>query len=162
MNIFILSLCPYLCAKYHNDKHVVKMILEYAQMLCTAHHECDTKPNAKLYKSAFKNHPCTIWARKTTGNYKWLYLLFRYLCKEYTYRYDKIHTSEIKLLKLLNKIPNMIPEGNITIFSQAMPDNVKHKNPIIAYHQYYNVYKIHINIWKKRDTPYFIITPLNI
>ena len=66
MNIFFLSLNPYLCAIYHCDRHVVKMILEYAQILCTVHHLCNSNPNPKLYKPAFNNHPDTIWARTTT------------------------------------------------------------------------------------------------
>ena len=155
MNIFALCLCPTLCAKWTNDKHVVKMILESAQMLCTAHHVCSSNPNLNLYKIAHKNHPCTIWTRETTGNYSWLYLLFSALCKEYTYRYSKIHMCETKLMKILNNIPNLIPKGNMTTFRQAMPDDVKHKNPIIAYRQYYCKYKKDFCVWSKRSVPYW-------
>jgi hypothetical protein len=160
MNIFVLSLCPSLCAKYHNDKHVVKMILEYAQLLCTAHHELDNNPNSNLYKSAFKNHPCAIWVRESSGNYCWLYILFKYLCKEYTYRYSnklkkKHHMAEIKLLDILHNVPSNIPFGNITKFPQAMPDDVKHNNSIIAYKQYYNKYKRPFCKWRKRNIPYW-------
>ena len=76
MNIFFLSICPYVCAKMHCDSHVIKMILEYAQMLCTAHHVCGNYKNPDLYKIAFKNNPCAVWARTTSGNYSWLYELF--------------------------------------------------------------------------------------
>ena len=41
MNIFYLDTNPALCAEYHCDKHVVKMIIEYAQMLSTAHRVID-------------------------------------------------------------------------------------------------------------------------
>ena len=118
MNIFVLSLCPKQCAKFTNDKHVVKMILESAQMLCTTHHLCCINPDSNIYKIAHKNHPCTIWTRETKANYSWLYLLFRELCKEYTYRYLKIHKCETKLMNILNNIPELIPEGNMTIFKQ--------------------------------------------
>jgi len=155
MNIFVLSLCPFLCAKQHNDKHCVKMILEYAQMLCTAHHLCNNNPDENIYKIAHKNHPCTIWVRQTVGNYCWLYILFRALCKEYTYRYNKIHKCETKLMEILNDIPELIPIGNMTTFQQAMPDDVKHKNSIIAYRQYYINYKSSFCIWKKREKPYW-------
>lgn len=159
MNIFILSLNPYLCAIFHCDKHVVKMILETAQMLCTCHHLCSNNNNNKsLYKQAFQNHPCTIWARQTTGNYCWLYMLFYNLCKEYTYRYNKIHTCEKKLIDVLNYIPNNISEGNITKFAQAMPDDVKNNNSVIAYRNYYMKYKKDFCKWTKRDTPsWFLI-----
>jgi hypothetical protein len=155
MNIFVLSLCPLICAKQHNDKHCVKMILETAQMLCTAHHLCSDDPNPKLYKKAFENHPCSKWVRLTIGNYIWLYELFRCLCKEYTYRYLKVHMCEKKLIDLLNEIPEKIPKGNITIFPQAMPDYCKHKNPIIAYRQYYINEKSSFCTWSKRDIPYW-------
>lgn len=39
MNIFVLDTCPVVAAQYLNDKHVVKMVLESAQILCTVHHE---------------------------------------------------------------------------------------------------------------------------
>lgn len=158
MNIFVLSLCPFICAKQHNDKHCVKMILEYAQMLCTAHHLCSSNPDSQLYKIAHKNHPCTIWVRQTRSNYIWLYILFRELCKEYTYRYNKIHASEKRLMEILNYIPDNIPDGNITVFPQAMPDDVKHKNSIIAYHQYYIKYKSSFCVWSKRDKPTWYTT----
>ena len=104
MNIFILSLCPYLCAIYHNDKHVIKMILETSQMLCVTHYLCSNYPHKNLYKrtKAFANHPCTKWIRESKGNYIWTYILFRQLCKEYTYRYNKIHSCEIRFMNIFN------------------------------------------------------------
>ena len=155
MNIFVLSLCPKQCAKFTNNKHVVKMILESAQMLCTTHHLCCINPDSNIYKIAHKNHPCTIWTRETKANYSWLYLLFCELCKEYTYRYSKIHKCETKLMNILNNIPELIPDGNITTFRQAMPDDVKHKNPIIAYRQYYKKYKHSFCVWSNRPIPYW-------
>jgi hypothetical protein len=41
MNIFYLSNDPADCAKQHCDAHIRKMIVEYAQMLSTAHRLCD-------------------------------------------------------------------------------------------------------------------------
>jgi len=155
MNIFVLSLCPFICAKQHNDKHVVKMILESAQMLCTTHRLCSNDCDDKIYKIAHKNHPCTKWVRETIGNYCWLYILFRELCKEYTYRYSKVHLCEKKLMDILNYIPELIPKGNITTFVQAMPIDVKHNNPIIAYRQYYQKYKKDFCVWSKREIPYW-------
>lgn len=158
MNIFVLSLNVYLCAKYHCDKHVVKMIVEYGQMLCTTHHLMSNNPHKKLFKKGFVNHPCTIWVRQTTGNYSYLYLLFCELCREYTFRYSKIHSSEIRLKEILNYIPERIPEGNMTIFAQAMPDIYKHKNSIIAYRNYYINEKKNFCKWSNREIPYWFIT----
>lgn len=61
MNIFYLDKDPKLCAQYHCDKHVVKMILESAQLLCTAVNEAAGKEVAP-YKSTHVNHPCSIWS----------------------------------------------------------------------------------------------------
>ena len=100
MNIFYLDHDHTTCAKYHNDKHCVKMILEYAQLLCTAHRELDgdncMHPDV-LYKATHKNHPSAVWTRQCSRNYIWLYYLWRELCKEYTYRYGKEHASWTKL-----------------------------------------------------------------
>ena len=92
MNIFFLHEDPKICAKYHNDSHCVKMILEYAQMMCTAHRELDiisknSLMDVTLYKSTHKNHPSSKWARANAYNYWWLYRLWSNLCNEYTYRY---------------------------------------------------------------------------
>ena len=114
MNIFFLSINPEVCAIMHCDKHVRKMILEYAQMLCTAHHVCGRYKNPKLYKISFKNNPCTVWARTSSGNYLYLYILFINLCKEYTRRFGKIHATETQLEYCLSFIPIYIPNGNIT------------------------------------------------
>ena len=92
MNIFILDTDPKLCAQYHNDKHVVKMILETAQLLCGVHHMLETKLEIP-YKLSHKNHPCSIWVRECLENYVWLCDLGIELCLEYTHRYGKRHNS---------------------------------------------------------------------
>lgn len=86
MNIFYLDSNPTLCAKYHNDKHVVKMILETAQLLCGVHWVTGKEAP---YKLSHKNHPCSIWVRSSLENYLWLCELGLELCDEYTYRYGK-------------------------------------------------------------------------
>ena len=89
MNIFYLHHSPYIAAKVQYNKHVVKMILESAQMLCTAHHvygNAEQKLNVP-YKQAHLNHPSTIWARQCRANYRWLYLHMLALGNEYTKRY---------------------------------------------------------------------------
>jgi len=155
MNIFVLSLCPLLCAKMHLDKHVVKMITEYGQLLSTCHHMMSNSPSEGLMKKCFPKHPCAIWLRESTGNYIWLYHLFCHLCDEYTYRYGKIHKTDSRLRVILNEIPELLPDGVLTTFKQAIPDHAKHKNPILGYHTYYKQYKRHIAVWSKRDIPYF-------
>ena len=89
MNIFYLHNDPQVCAAYHCDKHVVKMILEYAQLLSTAHHELDGVPSIECYKKTHVNHPCTKWVRESLQNYRWLMRLITGLNDEYRKRYNK-------------------------------------------------------------------------
>jgi phage-related protein len=78
MNIFILDKDPKKIAMYHNDKHVVKMIVETAQLLCTAHHVSGTNGDIP-YRKTHQNHPCSIWARESIENYNWLLTLLKEL-----------------------------------------------------------------------------------
>lgn len=153
MNIFFLDKDPVKAARYHCDKHVVKMILESAQLLSTAHRLLDERDDDILYRATHKNHPCAIWVRESSGNYSWLYNLFVALCDEYTYRYDKIHLTDSKLRKELYSCPNNIPFVRRTKPAQAMPEKYRDKDPVIAYRNYYNGDKAPIATWKKRDIP---------
>jgi hypothetical protein len=157
MNIFVLDNNPTIAAEYHTDKHVVKMILESAQMLSTAHHISGTNETLKemIYKPAYANHPCTVWARQSSSNYFWLFELFKSLLLEYNRRYGKEHSSNIMTWLLRDK-PSNIPDGPLTPFAQAMPDQYKDSNAVIAYHKYYNNEKKHLFKWSTRPTPSFI------
>ena len=94
MNIFYLHPDPKKCAEMHLNKHCVKMILEYAQLLSTAHRVLDGDDYANqynLYKATHVNHPSAIWVRQSCYNYSWLMQLLCHLCIEYTHRYGKVH-----------------------------------------------------------------------
>jgi hypothetical protein len=139
MNIFYFYDSPIKSAEAQPDKMLVKMPLETAQMLCTAHRVLDGDEYADsvgLYKEAYKNHPCTVWARQSSGNYWWLYKHFLALGWEYTYRYNRQHASLNKLGRFLYKIPTNIFRGAMTPLAQAMPEEYKNEDPIIAYRNY--------------------------
>ena len=180
MNIFYLDNDTKVCAEMHNDKHCVKMILEYAQLLSTAHRVLDgtllvgisdkgrkstswilsDNRNEILYKATHLNHPSAIWVRQSRDNYAWLYQLLDCLCKEYTYRYGKIHKVEASgLLDKLWFVPAGIPEHpKFTEPTPAMPDSVKVAGDSIkSYHNYYIHNKQHLASWKgkfnSRPTP---------
>jgi hypothetical protein len=90
MNIFYVHPDPVICAQQHVDKHVVKMILEYAQLLSTAHRVLDGSisvgvsdkgrkktsykladdRDAVLYSATHLNHPSAKWARHSLANYQ--------------------------------------------------------------------------------------------
>lgn len=151
MNIFILDSNIKHCAEFHADKHIIKMILESAQMLSTA---CRLSGIDAGYKSTHKNHPCTKWVRESLSNWLWLKLLNKELNNEYRYRYNKSvnHKSYDVILSL--PLPN-IPDKGLTQFPQAMPNEYKNSNPIIAYRKYYIGEKQHFANWTKREIPYW-------
>lgn len=177
MNIFFLDENPQLAAEAHHDKHVIKMILETAQLLSTAHRVLDGvqyidqstgrkitrwKMNdqymeEQLYKATHVNHPSNIWARASKENYQWLYCLFVSLCNEYTYRYGKIHATCIKLGKILGKIPSNIATNGLTKMPQAMPDEYKDFDSVQAYRNYYIGSKKQQSKYTKRDVPGWFI-----
>jgi hypothetical protein len=163
MNIFFLDFCAKLAAEYHCDKHVVKMILETAQLLYTAHWILDGGTNlpADAYKKTHANHPCAIWARESIANYQWLADLGWFLCKEYQYRYGehKQHKCERHIVWLRSHAPLGAPQKGITQLPQAMPDDYKRRHPVEAYRTYYRENKMKVrNIVKysRRDPPAFL------
>lgn len=180
MNIFILSETPRECAQMHCDKHVVKMIVESAQMLSTVHRMLDGAPIKKpsksgkrmiqywehsdpelentLYKAVHINHPCTVWTRECSANYDWHYELFVCLCKEFTHRYGKIHKTETVLLDTLyNKPQNIKQTSAITPFKLAMgaaPECMDINNPVESYRKFYKTKQARFKMeWTLRDKP---------
>ena len=135
MNIFYLDKDPLIAAVVQYNKHVVKMILESAQMLCAAHHILGD-PEDVPYKLAHKNHPCTIWVRENSLHYNWLYEHMMALGDEYTARYSKTHMS-IDKCKHLNIHPENIPHEEFEQPPQCMPDEYKDKCSVQAYWIYY-------------------------
>ena len=135
MNIFYLDKCPDKAARLQYNKHVVKMILESAQMLCAAHHHYGNGDNVP-YKKAHYNHPSTIWVRQNSIHYDWLYDHMIALGDEYTKRYCKTHLSIIKCKDLVY-LPPGIPTVMFNQPPQCMPDEYKDKCSIQAYWNYY-------------------------
>ena len=154
MNIFYLCRDVHLCAQMLCDRHVVKMILEYAQILCTAHYVLDKEIVG--YKPTHVNHPSTKWCREGLGNYMWLYNMFIATLNEYTYRYGKVHKSS-ELVEVLQTPPDNIPLRAFEEPPQAMPEEYKSvRGSIDAYRNYYAYGKAHLHAWKRRPTPQFI------
>ena len=161
MNIFVLHFLPRIAAEMHCDKHVVKMILETAQLLYSAHHLAGGPLPEGAYKKTHVNHPCAIWVRDSAANYMWLCELGFWLCREYQYRYgqDKVHKTEHHIVWLCKHLPAGIPMGPITPFPQAMPPEYKREDPAEAYRVYYRENKLKVrNIVKytRRPLPSFL------
>lgn len=149
MNIFVLHLNPRLAAKYHNDKHVIKMLLETAQLLSTAHRLCNPVAliDDRVYKPTHINHPCSVWLRQSKANYLWLFSLFEQLEQQYERRYHKQHRSYITLHEVLRVIPVDLPDVGMTPFALAMPEQYKQKDPVEAYRAYYKGEKLAMSRW---------------
>lgn len=149
MNIFYLSHDPKKAASYHYNRHIVKMPLEAAQMLCTAHHALGEEHNYDTsyvpYRKAHLNHPCTIWVRSDVLHYYWTYDYMMELGKLYKERYNKTHLTIEKCRDILSTPPNEIKNSGVWIDPpQCMPDEYKSDNAIHAYWNYYINAKNHI------------------
>ena len=136
MNIFYLDSDPAIAASYMYDKHKVKMILESAQMLCTAHHHFGLGDNVP-YRKAHYNHPSTIWTRANTNHYYWLYQHMLALGHEYTRRYGRIHLTITKCKEPLRWAPMGMKTAKFEQPPQCMPDEYKTECSIEAYWNYY-------------------------
>ena len=152
MNIFLLDTDTRKCAQYHCDKHVVKMILETAQLLCGVHHMTDQVTDQVPYKLSHKNHPCAIWSRESLSNYLYLCDLGLELCREYTYRYGKRHKSQDVIEWYIVNKPNIVDKG-FTEPARAMPDEYKVDSIVESYRNYYIGEKSKIAVWKNREIP---------
>ena len=158
MNIFFLSLDPEEAAVFHCDKHVVKMILETAQLLYSAHWSLNSENLLEnAYKKTHVNHPCSIWVRASLSNYKWLCSLGLNLCREYTYRYEKVHKTEAHLTWLNNHVPTELVDKGFTEPPQAMPEEYKCSNFVSGYRLYYRKEKMRFAKYKKRSFPDFLV-----
>jgi hypothetical protein len=169
MNIFYLSHKPSRCARWHCDKHVVKMILETAQLLYTAHWvlenpDLSTAPVKKNttqrgYQSIKnKKHPSAIWARESLDHYMWLCELGFELCREYKHRFGekKEHGCQRHIIWLAAYPPAALKSLGWSQPPQAMPDEYKDADSIVAYRAYYIGGKKDLLHYTKRHMPHWI------
>jgi hypothetical protein len=182
VNIFYVHEDTKTCAQQHVDKHVVKMILEYAQLMSTAHRVIDgvetqgltdggrrikrwVLPDEReqiLYKASHINHPSAKWTRHSIHNYQWLFGLWIELMREYHYRYGKIHSS-MRLAKFLKNSPtNISTNEGFSAPWRAMPEEYKvdRSDPdytVKSYRAYYNGAKTSMFKWKNRPTPDWVV-----
>lgn len=177
MNIFVLDKNPAEAARLQCDKHVVKMIVESAQMLSTAHRMLDgdleitTNKNGRksrywrlrddrelhMYKAVHYHHPCTVWTMESKANYIWHYEHFLALCNEYRYRYGKVHMTDAKLRYKLNRTPDNINDGEMTCFKLAMqsnPECMHPEDPVRSYREFYQTKQKRFKMaWTRRSIP---------
>lgn len=161
------------------DRHVVKMIVESAQLLSTAHRILDNQivesvipegktrkitryvlPDARehtLYKATHANHPSAVWCRQSIENYNWLVDHFHALMNEYTYRYEKTHKCSGELAYMLASPPMNLKHYDWTPMPSCMDEQyIISNDPILNYQNYYKNGKKHIHSWKNRKPPHWI------
>ena len=172
--LFRSSPDPQLCAEWAVDRHVVKMILEAAQLLSTAHRVLDGKEyidesgkrkvkrwwldgnlETILYSATHVNHPCAVWCRESNNNYTWLWCYLYEHCKEYTRRYGKVHKIEQgPLLRKLESLPNNIPVDYFFQPPSAMDTKyIISDDARVNYRNYYKIGKAHLHKWKAPALP---------
>jgi hypothetical protein len=185
MNIFALHHKPRKAARWHADRHVVKMILETVQLLYTAHWvlwypalaekgcrallETLSAPPSILtapsllyssqrgYRPSHANHPCAVWARQTLGNYRWLVELGLELAREYTHRYGRVHACQVHVEWLKANEPQGIRRvPRRTPFACAMPEYIEGLTPIDRYQEYYRQEKQHLLQYTRRHLPHWL------
>ena len=178
MNLFILDKDPVKAAQLQCDKHVVKMVVESAQMLSTTHRILDgtveMQPSKSgkrtvkywrhpdptleqvLYRVAHQSHTCTIWTMQSNNNYNWHYVHFMALCDEYKYRYGKTHLTDTKLREVLRAPPRGIEVGYLTRQPLAMKSNPEcmFEDVVKSYRAYYQTKQARFKmVWTKREIP---------
>jgi len=157
VNIFYLDTSPSKAAEYSCDKHCVKMILESAQLLCTAHWILtpEAPKSEYFFKPTHVNHPCSVWVKLSVSHYRWLHQHLEALCKEYTRRYQKIHKVEREgLLAFLCDPPISMEDVGFSDPPQAMIDSCRVPgNAVAAYRNYYMQEKNKIAKWKLNNVP---------
>ena len=186
MNLFILDSDPVKAAQLQCDKHVVKMIVESAQMLSTVHRMLDgeqcripsksgktmskawTLPDERentFYRAVHMHHPCTIWTAQSNNNYTWHWIHFAALCDEYTYRYGKVHSTDTLLREALKQLPRNIPVGYKTpqpLAMKANPECINSNDIVGSYRKFYQTKQERFKMdWTKRPVPeWFCINKL--
>lgn len=158
MNIFVLDTDIRKCARYHADQHVVKMILESAQMLCTV---VNQNGGSSPYNTTHSSHPCTLWTGASLTNWEWLYRLALALNDEYKYRYRT--TRSHKSAEVVKELSSpSIDDIGLTEFAQAMPEVYRVPGDAVkAYRRFYIEEKSRFAKWTRRREPGWFRNGLN-
>lgn len=180
MNLFYLDEDLDICAEYHVDKHVNKMQLEAAQILCTniiidelfgyVPRNLTPEENKELskyraeqkdlpmedrfipYLPCHQNHPSTVWCRTSLENFYWVHCYANALSSEAHYRYGSLHKSIVVINNLPD--PKYMKNVGFTQFALAMPEELKdYDNPIESYRLFYMKDKATFASWKYREKP---------
>ena len=153
MNLFLLSLDRKQCVRWYADKHIVKMILELAQLLygvwgALQHSDWRQSAPDGGYKTTHINHPISAWLRQSRRNYNFAASYAHPMLEEYTRRYGRVHGCQRHLDWLTVNIPPCLPDAELIQMPQAMPVEYKIRDgtgsmedTVLAYRAYYAGFK---------------------
>jgi len=159
MNIFVLDERPFVSAQMMCDRHVVKMIVESAQLLCSVYWMNGIEAP---YKLTHKNHPCAIWVSESRINFAWLYAHLAGLLMEYKSRYGKDHKTEEVYNWILNNPSDFLENKGLTKFVQCMPEQYRIEgDAVTAYRNYYIGEKSSFATWKNGNVPEWFVKGIN-
>jgi len=153
LNIFVLDTDVTECARAHCDKHVVKMCLEYAQILSTSARLRGFEHDG--YRSTHARHPCVVWAAEDPRNWNWLLALAFELGLEYTNRYGKLHasTEALKTLPAELVLSAAMVNEPPKYYVLAMPEQYQNDSPVESYRRYYRGEKRRFATYRAPSVP---------
>jgi hypothetical protein len=162
MNIFAVDPDPVISAKSLVDRHVVKMILESAQLLCVTHSIHGQVPEGIWDSLGWRHHPCAKWTAASLANYRWLLAHANGLGAEYQHRYGRTHKLKADgMLAKLAEVSPPIPDAGLTPFAEATGD-IHEGEPIMTYRRYYLEHKNHLMVWTRREPPDWVAAAMDI
>lgn len=153
MNIFILDKDLKKNAEYYCDQHLVKMILESAQLLSSV---VLIKGGSSPYKLTHKNHPCTKWLLENGLHWDFLISLVTALNEEYKrrFKHDENHKSFDVILSLIK--PNYEKNSPIKEYI-VVTDKIERltlNKTISSYRKYYKKKSMEFNMrWSNISKP---------
>lgn len=164
MNIFAIDHDPAIAAKHLVDSHCIKMVLESSQMLANcfspenlASENCPKTQKGTVRSHTHLHHPCSKWVKQSRENMRWLIKHAYAMDEERVARFESKPHFSISFIKWCDEHIDLspVPEGKLTNFAQAMPEEFKDKCSIVAYRKFYKYGKVHLHQWK-RNKPMWI------
>lgn len=172
MNLFVLSLDPEENAAMHCDQHVVKMILEATQVMCTTLRidrcfgstprpltkeelsslRASEGAPAHWYKATHPNHPLCVWARSHKEHYRFVRRYALSLHAEFQRRFGKRHRSG----DLCETLPDPVhPVDGPWVVRPVlcMPDRYKGEDPVQSYRSFYSAEKTRFAQYRHGPAP---------
>lgn len=162
MQIFAVDSDPKAAARALGDKHVVKMCLETAQILCTVSW---IHGQSAPYQPTHVSHPCVRWTSEFAHHWEWVHAHGLELGREYEFRFRRQHASAAVIKSLSRPESIRAPRIRIQVPSfttrSLLPRYQRIPDPVSAHRQSYVNEKAHIAIYARgREPPDWIADAL--